>query len=109
MAKYIDADALIKKGTVTTSACSTSDYVRGYNDFYKALCEAPAADIEPVKHGHWIKVPTKALWVGTEEFERGIETVKDMQECSNCAFEFGNAAFSFLFCTNCEAKMDQEV
>ena len=49
----------------------------------------PAADVAPVRHGHWIDgfIPDSMLC-----------------GCSECGFTCG--AHSFLYCPSCGAKMD---
>lgn len=51
----------------------------------------PAADVQPVKHGRWIK-PTRVPG-------------SMLDECSVCGFNCG--AYTFNYCPYCGAKMDE--
>ena len=52
MARYIDADKFLKKNE--PPMCS--------DDLYEALYEEPAADVEVVRHGHWINIGFEEYW-----------------------------------------------
>lgn len=60
-------------------------------DVRRLLADIPAADVAPVRHGHWIDgfIPDSMLC-----------------GCSECGFTCG--AHSFLYCPSCGAKMDGE-
>lgn len=93
MAKYIDIEPIIERGIATVSMVASLDYARGYNELYKALCEAPSVSMEPVVHAKWKRYNKQGIAV-----------------CTHCSFErkldhdFGKA----IFCPNCGAKMDLE-
>ena len=70
MPRYIDADAFIsEKRELYCKDCDQRKRGKqivyhigdapcrscGINDLLDALDDAPAADVEPVRHGHWIK------------------------------------------------------
>ena len=65
-------------------------YVEALDNVDKKVVKIPAADVEPVRHGKWIK-PTR---------------VPDsmMDECSLCGFDCG--AYTFDYCPSCGARMD---
>lgn len=79
MAKYIRAVEVAEKvaGKVPMA------------DFVEIFAEITAADVAPVRHGHWIDgfIPDSMLC-----------------GCSECGFTCG--AHSFLYCPSCGAKMD---
>lgn len=80
MAEYIEREALLK-GLCDNDPSRMEDY------YYNAILGAPAADVEPVKHGEWVY----------GEF--------DIPHCSEC----GNEIMPHLisnYCPNCGAKMD---
>lgn len=81
MAKYIRAVEVAEKvaGKVPMA------------DFVEIFAEITAADVAPVRHGHWIDgfIPDSMLC-----------------GCSECGFTCG--AHSFLYCPSCGAKMDGE-
>lgn len=60
-----------------------------WEEILDELRAIPAADVAPVRHGHWIDgfVPDSMLC-----------------GCSECGFTCG--AYSFLYCPSCGAKMD---
>ena len=65
-------------------------YVEALDNVDKKVVKIPAADVEPVVHGKWIK-PTR---------------VPDsmMDECSLCGFDCGS--YTYNYCPNCGARMD---
>lgn len=60
----------------------------GITGALNAIEEMPAADVEPVRHGHWITDDSKIYL---------------RHKCSEC----GNAVIlKYPYCENCGAKMD---
>ena len=65
-----------------------------------AIDYAPSADVEPVRHGHWV--------------EHDEDTWSNEAECSECHKRIGYSGLpdrflgEFKFCHNCGAKMDEE-
>lgn len=93
MAEYIDREALLRE--LRLWHMHRNDEMPDYFHYtgIKAWIEAlPAADVQPVKHGRWIK-PTR---------------VPDsmLDECSVCGFDCG--AYTFNYCPNCGADMRGE-
>ena len=66
----------------------------------KAIDYAPSADVEPVRHGHWI--------------EHDEDTWSNEAECSECHKRIGHSGLpdrflrEFKYCHNCGAKMDKK-
>lgn len=61
----------------------------------KMVRDAPAADVEPVRHGRWERC--------FEDWRQQIEGDK----CSACGFEYyGTGISRFHYCPNCGAKME---
>lgn len=64
----------------------------------KSIDCAPSADVEPVRHGHWI--------------EHDEDTWSNEAECSECHKRIGHSGLpdrflrEFKYCHNCGAKMD---
>lgn len=90
MAEYIDRDALKKSIGESTEPFTTSMVYRHIN-------HAPAADVAPVVHAHWIDA----------------EDAGDTAECSNCGEcydcteeMFGAFVKFYHHCPNCGAKME---
>lgn len=82
---------------------ATDDWAKGYDAAIDAaICiveNTPAADIELVKHGHWVGYETKSY----KNSENGI--AKKYYRCSSC--RYFNAIRS-NYCPNCGAKMDDK-
>ena len=106
MAEYIEREAAVKAAEHAWGewnlAMAAADGAREINLVYKRqeLCKAvasvfasaPAADVAPVVHGHWIE---KKSAVGR------------YFECSNCgAHENKHTAIKGYYCWRCGAKMD---
>lgn len=99
MPEYIERDALVKR-IVDEQAenhvgCGNAGYKIGYHNGLSMaramVLNAPAADVEPVKHGRWERVPSNGIG-GTAR-------------CSIC----GKAIYGYYtmnYCPNCGAKMD---
>ena len=65
------------------------------NGVLKMVRDAPAADVEPVRHGAWYQC--------FEDWRQQQEGNK----CSVCGFEYyGTGIRTFHYCPNCGAKMD---
>lgn len=93
MAKYISAETAKK-------ALAESNLIPRYTESCKPITDRiidslPAADVEPVRHGRWLKC--------FEDWRQQIEGSK----CSACGFEYyGTGISRFRYCPNCGAKMD---
>lgn len=79
--EYIDREAFL-------------DYMKGTNRYFSVKFDIenfPAADVAPVVHGRW-----------------GSNGIPDsmLSACSVCGF--GCGAYSFRYCPNCGARMDEE-
>lgn len=67
--------------------CGTADYIYMIEDM-------PTADVVPVVHGHWIE---------KEKYSFGI-----MYDCSLCDNRILDNGYSWNYCPNCGAKMDEK-
>lgn len=67
----------------------------------KIIAEFPAADVVPVKHGHY---------VGEYDGYADGNPVFDMWSCSECGcyFEDWDEKPTYKYCPQCGAKMDEE-
>ena len=65
---------------------------RGLDRAQRAILDAPAADVAPVRHGRWIE---------HEKYTFGI-----MYDCSICDNRILDNGHSWNYCPNCGAKMD---
>lgn len=99
MAEYIEREQAINFARSSAAAAYNRDdfyAYRGLNAFIATLVQIPAADVAPVKHGHWI-------------YDKDAECVY----CSSClqfnANEYTNKfSIRSKFCSRCGARMDEE-
>lgn len=80
---------------------AVADSDRNGRTWAKAICaikDIPAADVEPVRHGRWIRVQ----WVEDEDYQEGGYWIL---RCSECTMPYHVAT---PFCPHCGAKMDKE-
>lgn len=119
MPKYIDADAFKSRmSRYTPSIYDSMMRQKGFSleEIEGAVDAEPAADVEPVRHGHWVyKMRERIRYenvTGTDPLgETHTVTVKThvrgpVPYCSLCD---ALAADSFLdYCPRCGAKMDGE-
>ncbi len=92
MARYIDADVLIKR---LTSAGAISDW-----GLY-LIKDEPAADVRLMTHSYW-----KPIFDTYANKERGFAIYYECSECGcisrDCTYSRG---LDYEFCPNCGAKM----
>lgn len=94
MSDYIDRAAL-GIGLCNRDVFENKGYADGWNAAVKILKEAPAADVQAVKHGKW-----KLCY---EDWRMQIAG----DECSACGFQhYGTCISHYHYCPNCGAKMD---
>lgn len=91
MAEYIEREILLKKNFYSEN-CNSEE--NRWNDYAikDIIRHIPAADVAPVKHGHWIQID------------------KNKCECSNCGIIVLIAVYPHgdkNYCPNCGAKMDK--
>lgn len=86
MARYIDADKLLKKKWDADTRCG---YVQVVD--VGTIEEQPTADVVEVVHGYWEAYPTR-----------------NYKRCSVCKTEYYKLynGFKGNYCPNCGAKMD---
>lgn len=125
MAEYLTIDAAYDDATLTDWYISSVDddsapvwtdehIYELLSDFYVIPKDTPAADVAPVKHGHWVyKERTKLSSTGvariTEEGEAYVVknriTVR-VPYCSECGDHGDNVVDATPYCPNCGARMD---
>lgn len=94
MSDYIDRAAL-GIGSCNRAVFENKSYADGWNAAVKILKEAPAVDVQEIKHGKW-----KLCY---EDWRRQIAG----DECSACGFQhYGTCISHYHYCPNCGAKMD---
>lgn len=104
MADYIDRGALAEQLRTIMEryfAQGRVEVAKDYNWAITVLDSAPAADVAPVRHGHWI---------GEGDGYADGALVYDVWHCSECDYciDDGTDAPELLpkFCPSCGAKMD---
>ena len=80
--EYIEREALVERLKKEECDC----------EWLWAILDIPAADVSPVKHGHW------------DYTEYAIYGEYDFPRCSECGFEPKEEISPY--CPNCGAKMD---
>ena len=100
MAKeYIEREAA-KRELLSWAVCMNHPEYLMRDDALHVIDSIPAADVAPVRHGHWI--------MGTGE--NGLQT--GHRECYRCGeiVKYGYSLYGVHnFCNYCGAKMDEEV
>ena len=89
MAEYIKREAALMK--LMQDGCSAKNL--------QSISDMPAADVVPVRHGHWI-----------EQEDGNLDTY---YTCSSCKEDFDLIAGTpcenlYNYCPNCGAKMDEK-
>ena len=70
---------------------------RGLDRAQRAILDAPAADVVPVRHGRWIE-PSR-LYYGAKQYECSLC-------CSDTFWKKHSITEKYPHCPNCGAKMD---
>lgn len=89
MDEYIDKNAAVGILEAMSRSADCECIKKRLEKAAKRVSAIPAADVAPVRYGHWIDgfIPDSMLC-----------------GCSECGFTCG--AYSFLYCPSCGAKMD---
>lgn len=103
MSDYIDRVAL-GIDFCRWNVFENKSYVDGWNAAVKILKEAPAADVQEIKHGKWIETQEPLGWCDV-----------DCAECSVCHESWiidedssiNDYECMWHYCPNCGAKMDR--
>lgn len=100
MAEYIEREALLKElATHFNKVDGRTLYHPSMSLAMHDVRNAPAADVEPVKHGRWI-----------EQEAPNMDTYCDCSACGE-SFVFIDGSPKdnlYTYCPNCGAKMDLE-
>lgn len=91
MSRYVDVEPLDVVGTKGVS----KDYADGMAYVLALLDNLPTADIEPVRHGKWLKAANDGVWSFTDAYA----------ECDQCHKVTFNG-WNMNFCPNCGTRMD---
>lgn len=94
MSRYINAFFLKAKIDMASFDYESEDVHFGLAVAKRIADKISTADVEEVKHGHWIKYAKYSF--GT------------MYDCSICSTRIIDDGHSWHYCPNCGAKMDGE-
>lgn len=88
----------IEKEKLKEAFCPYSDtnYAQDMETILRIVDELPAADVAPVVHGRWVKVPVP------------LRKGKYALECSHCKQRLKPLNGELIYCPVCGAKMDLE-
>lgn len=99
MSDYISREALLDRLNKNLSACNPGTFSEMcYADSIETVKHFPAADVEPVRHGRWVR--TEDDWNSLTTFQ-----------CTVCGEEFcfeideDLTLLNYNYCPNCGAKM----
>ena len=96
MAKYINLEELMKfpiRRNHYDKEHGNEHFIYGIETVLEYAENLPAADVAPVRHGHWI--------------EQEKYTFGTMYDCSICDNRILDNGHSWNYCPNCGAKMDE--
>lgn len=102
MSDYISREALIDRLNKNLSACNHGTFSEMcYADAIETVKHLPAADVEPVRHGEWLR---------TDDDWSSLVTI----QCSACGGEWcfevdeDVQLLGYNYCPGCGCKMDLE-
>lgn len=93
MADFIDRQAL-GIGKCDPKVFENKAYAEGWNSAISIIESAPAAKVQEVRHGKWIK--RRSIYAQTGRFF----------ECSCCGRQIEALSGELNYCPHCGAKMD---
>ena len=97
MSRYIDADLLLKNLKSQYGEDFGWQCTVNMSDVGMMIEDAPAADVQEVKHGHWVQMV---------KIKKGREVRLVHWQCSLCGCFLGTNTANY--CPNCGAKMRGE-
>ena len=108
MPRYIDANNIKLKGISVFD--QNLEILIPLSDIRKALQMTPTADVQEVRHGHWILLRESEITGFNPEFA-GRDPIGGYQ-CSNCKevaiLDCNDEFVLSRYCPHCGAKMDRE-
>lgn len=99
MARYIDADVLMKE---LEREVELADDWKTAHEIVNVVKYAPTVDVEPVKHGEWMGAEYDGYADGNPVYYSWM--------CSVCHAEVESEGEppEFRYCPNCGARMEEE-
>lgn len=120
MNRYIDADKLSETIKEHSYLLSDSINSRNYGMFLdgimQAIGEAPTADVQEVRHGHWIEDKEAGSLICSEcghftDEIIGDFILSDEETSDTLSIQKGTVihmSMNPIYCSRCGAKMDEE-
>ena len=105
--KYTDTDEIINRLKIAIGM-TESEITIGYLEYLISLIEqAPAADVQEVKHSHWEQVSvTDYPCEGVDEISIASMFCPNCKRWSTTVYVYGNPTEHANYCSFCGAKMD---
>ena len=94
--EYIEREAIEKAFAEEISTNYLDDYAKGFQAALLAVMSIPAADVAPVRHGHWVS-----------EYDCEYIT-PHCSECGETALTKEETSYDYVYssyCPNCGAKL----
>lgn len=106
MPRYIDADKLYRSIKTETNPYGkpTLDYNSGFK-VLDIIDNQPTADVQEVRHGHWIEDKETGCLICSECVRFTDEIIGDMIEQDG---KIIHRSMNPFYCSKCGAKMDVE-
>lgn len=104
MPEYIERDEILHRLIEIGGCDATDEWDKGYDGAIDAAISivdcAPAADVQPVKHGRWIDTEPEY------NYERHCSA---HYQCSECGRRTGiKQTRTYKYCPTCGARMDDD-
>lgn len=104
MAEYIEREAVMQKFADHVKRSNNSDFVPAptWNQAVQIVEDCPAADVQPVVHGHWME---QKIFTEDSGFKNPI-----VCSCcgSICVADLYGELFLANYCPSCGARMDED-
>ena len=96
--EYIECEAIEKAFAKEIHTNYLDDYAKGFQAALLAVMSIPAADVAPVRHGHWVS-----------EYDCGYMT-PHCSECGETALTKEETSYDYVYssyCPRCGAKLGE--
>ena len=114
MPRYFDADVLIRKldtwyKDLADEHGNDDEFVNGYNNAINDISDVLFANVQDIKHGHWIPDDKSGGWQCSECGHATNERMlKWYQEINGDTCNICYQSAKPFYCSRCGVKMDEE-